>query len=141
MILKLMKKRSGSKFIEELKEKYESLENLQRLIKKDPENLLYPLDYDDWLYFLEHPDEIIETEDTIFLKRTDLKMSDLELLDVIKKEHPKSIRNLSTIMNKDIKVVQPKVSKLAESGLIKLEPGLKNAKKPVVDFNKIVIEI
>ncbi len=68
-------------------------------------------------------------------------MSDLELLDVIKKEHPKSIRNLSTIMNKDIKVVQPKVSKLAESGLIKLEPGLKNAKRPVVDFNKIVIEI
>jgi predicted transcriptional regulator len=44
-------------------------------------------------------------------------------------------------MNKDIKVVQPKVSKLAESGLIKLEPGLKNAKRPVVDFNKIVIEI
>lgn len=141
MILKLMKIRSGSKFIEELKEKYESLENLQRLIKKDPKNVLYPLDYDDWLYFLEHPDEEIKTEETMFLKKSALKMSDLELLEVIKREHPKSIRNLSMILDKDIKTVQPKVSKLAESGLIKLEPGLKNAKKPVVDFNRIVIEI
>jgi len=90
------------------------MENLQRLIKKDPDNLLYPLDYDDWLYYLEHPDEVIETEDVIFLKDTDLKMSDLELLDIIKKEHPKSIRNLSHILNKDIKSVQPKVSKLAK---------------------------
>lgn len=141
MRLKLIKKRSGSEFIQELKEKYESLENLQRLMKKDPDNLLYPLDYDDWLYYLEHPDEIIETEDVIFLKDTDLKMSDLELLDVIKKEHPHSIRNLSHILNKDIKSVQPKVNKLAKTGFLKLEQGPKNAKKPVVNFNKIEIEI
>lgn len=117
------------------------MENLQRLIKKDPDNLLYPLDYDDWLYYLEHPDEVIETEDVIFLKDTDLKMSDLELLDIIKKEHPKSIRNLSHILNKDIKSVQPKVSKLAKTGLLKLEQGPKNAKKPVINFNRIEIEI
>ena len=103
MMLKLIKRRNGSEFIQELKDKYGSMENLQRLIKKDPDNLLYPLDYDDWLYYLEHPDEVIETEDVIFLKDTDLKMSDLELLDIIKKEHPKSIRNLSHILNKDIK--------------------------------------
>lgn len=141
MMLKLIKKRSGSEFIQELKEKYDSIEDLQRLMKKHPGNLLYPLDYDDWLYYLEHPDEIIETEDVIFLKDTDLKMSDLELLDVIKKEHPKSIRNLSKILDKDIKTVQPKVNKLAKSGLLKLEQGPKNAKKPVVNFNKIEIEI
>jgi hypothetical protein len=141
MILKLIKKRDGSEFIQELEEKYGSIGNLQRLINKDPNNLLYPLDYDDWLYYLEHPREEIETEDVIFLKDTDLKMSDLELLDVIKKEHPQSIRNLSNILNKDIKTVHPKVSKLAKSGLLKLEKGPKNAKKPVVNFNKIEIEI
>lgn len=141
MMLKLIKRRNGSEFIQELKDKYGSMENLQRLIKKDPDNLLYPLDYDDWLYYLEHPDEVIETEDVIFLKDTDLKMSDLELLDIIKKEHPKSTRNLSHILNKDIKSVQPKVSKLAKTGLLKLEQGPKNAKKPVVNFNRIEIEI
>ncbi len=141
MMLKLIKKRNGSEFVQELKEKYESIDNLQRLMKKDQDNLIYPLDYDDWLYYLEHPGEIIETEDVVFLKDTDLKMSDLELLDVIKKEHPQSIRKLSHIMNKDIKTVQPKVAKLAQSGLLKLEHGPKNAKKPVVNFNKIEIEI
>jgi len=44
-------------------------------------------------------------------------------------------------LNKDIKTIQPKVSKLVESGLLKFEHGLKNAKKPVVNFNKIEIEI
>ena len=76
-MLKLIKKRSGSAFIQELKEKYQSLEDLKRLMKNHPENLLYPLDYDEWLYYLEHPSEIIETEDVIFLKNTALKMFDL----------------------------------------------------------------
>lgn len=76
-MLKLIKKRNGSEFIQELKEKYQSLEDLKRLMKKHPENLLYPLDYDEWLYYLEHPREIIETEDVIFLKNTALKMFDL----------------------------------------------------------------
>jgi hypothetical protein len=140
-MLKLIKKRNGSEFIQELKEKYESVEDLQRLMKKHPENLIYPLDYDDWLYYLEHPDEIIETEDVIFLKDSDIKMSDLELLDVIKKEHPPSIRKLSKILDKDIKTIQPKVNKLAKSGFLRLEQGPRNAKKPVVNFNKIEIEI
>lgn len=141
MILKLIKKRTGKEFIEELKDKYESIEKLQRLLEKHPTNVLYPLDLDDWMYYLEHPDEVIETEDIIFLDDLDLKMSDLKLLEVIKREHPNSIRNLSIIMDKDIKTIQPKVSKLAENGLLKFEHGPKNAKRPIVNFNKIEIEI
>lgn len=141
MMLKLIKKRKGSEFIQELKEKYTSQNTLKRLMEKEPDNLLYPLDFDDWLYYLEHPDEVIETEDVVFLNKTNLKMSDLELLDVIKKEQPKSIRNLSHILNKDFKTVQPKVTKLAQSGFLKLEQGPRNAKKPVVNFNRIEIEI
>lgn len=141
MMLKLIKKRKGSEFIQELKEKYTSQDTLKRLMEKKPDNLLYPLDFDDWLYYLEHPDEVIETEDVVFLNKTNLKMSDLELLDVIKKEQPKSIRNLSHILNKDFKTVQPKVTKLAQSGFLKLEQGPRNAKKPVVNFNRIEIEI
>lgn len=141
MMLKLKREMIGAEFVQQMEEKYESIDKLKRLIEKDPENPLYTLDLDDWIYHLEHPEAKIEQEDIIFIQDTDLKMSDLQLLDVIKKEHPKSIRNLSHIMNKDIKTIQPKVSKLAESGLLKFEHGPKNAKKPVVNFNKIEIEI
>jgi len=64
---------------------------------KDPKNPLYTLDLDDWIYHLEHPEAKIEQENIIFLKDTNLKMSDLQLLNVIKKEHLNSIRNLSHI--------------------------------------------
>lgn len=141
MILKLIKERKGSEFVKEMEETYRSIEYLNRLIQKHPQNVLYPLDLDDWMYYLEHPDDIIKTTDVIFLKDLDLKMSDLKLLDIIKKENPSSIRNLSNIVKKDIKTVQPKVKRLAEEGLVKFEHGPKNAKKPVVNFNKIEIEI
>ncbi len=63
------------------------------------------------------------------------------MLDTIKNQHPTSIRNLSYTLEKDLKSVQPKVHRLAKEGLIKLEHGSKNAKRPVVNFNKIEIEI
>lgn len=142
MILKLIKLRKGSEFIKELELNYGSLDKLKRLLQKDPENALYQLDLEDWEHYLENPDDVVETRDTIFLNNeTNLLMSDLTLLDIIKKENPKSIRNLSHILNKDIKSVQPKVSRLAEEGFIKFEHGAKNAKKPIVNYDKIEIEI
>lgn len=95
MILKLVREMKGNEFVQQLKEKYGFLDNLKRLIKKDPENVLYPLDLEDWLYHLEHPQAKVTQSETIFLKDLKIDMSDLKLLDVIKKEHPTSIRNLS----------------------------------------------
>ena len=141
MILKLVRERKGSEFVKELTKKYRSIDDLNRLIKENPENVLYPLDLDDWLYYMAHPEDTIKTNDVIFLKDLDLKMSDLKLLDVIKKEKPNSIRNLSSIIKKDLKTVQPKVKRLENEGLLKFEHGPKNAKKPIVNFNKIEIEI
>lgn len=141
MILKLVKELKGSEFVQKMEEQYGSIDNLEKLIKKEPENYLYSLDYDDWLFHLEHPNAPIKQTEVLFVDKFKIDITDLELLDVIKKEHPKSIRNLSNIVNKDIKTIQPKIKKLAESGLLKLELGPKNAKKPVVNYDKIEIEI
>lgn len=141
MILKLVKEMKGSEFVQKMEEQYGSMDNLQRLMKKESENYLYSLDLDDWLFHLEHPDAPIKQTEVLFVDKFKIEISDLELLDIIKREHPKSIRNLSNIVNKDIKTVQPKIKKLAESGLVKFEPGPKNAKKPIVNYDKIEIEI
>ncbi len=141
MILKLVKELKGSEFVQKMQEKYGDMGNLERLMARDPENVLYPLDKEDWLYHLEHPEATVKESETIFLKDLKIDMSDLKLLDVIKNEHPRSIRDLARILEKDIKSVQPRVKRLADEGLLKLEHGPKNAKKPVVNFTKIEIEI
>lgn len=131
----------GSEFVHKMEEKYGQMSNLERLMGRDPENVLYPLDMEDWLYHLEHPEATVTESETIFLKDLKIDMRDLKLLDTIKNEHPRSIRNLALILDRDIKSIQPRVKRLADEGLLKLERGPKNAKKPVVNFNKIEIEI
>ncbi len=71
------------------------MDNLKRLMEKDPENVLYSLDLEDWLYHLEHPDAEVKQSETIFIKDLKINMSDLKMLDIIKNQHPTSIRNLS----------------------------------------------
>lgn len=141
MILKLVREMKGNEFVQQLKEKYGSLDNLKRLIKKDPENVLYPLDLEDWLYHLEHPR----------LRLPNLKPSSLRTLKLIcrilnywtssKRSIPPPFVTFPILLEKDLKSVQPRVHRLAREGLLKLEPGPKNAKRPVVTFNKIEIEI
>jgi hypothetical protein len=104
-----------------LKEKYGSMDNLKRLMEKDPENVLYPRDLEDWLYHLEHPDAEVKQSETIFVKDLKINMSDLKMLDIIKNQHLTSIRNLSCILHKDLKTVQPGLHRLREEGFIKLE--------------------
>lgn len=141
MILKLVKEMKGEEFVQKMEEQYGSMDKLERLVQKYPQNYLYSLDLDDWNYFLEHYEEPVKQTDILFVDKFKIEMSDLELLNTIKKEHPKSIRNLSHIVDKDIKTIQPKVQKLAKSGLLKFEQGPKNAKKPIVNYDKIEIEI
>jgi len=43
--------------------------------------------------------------------------------------------------SKDVSSVQRKVNKLEKEGLITFEKGLKNSKKPVLNYDKIKIAI
>jgi len=85
MILKLIREMTGKELVLKFKEKYGSVDTLKRLIKNDPENVLYPLDLEDWFYHLEHPEAMVTESETIFLQDLKIDMSDLKLLDVIKK--------------------------------------------------------
>ena len=99
------------------------------------------MDLHDWDYFLQHPEESITNTEILYLRNGDVKLSDFEIVNVIRVAKPKSIRNLFRIMNKDLSTIQPKVKRLAEEGLIRLENGPKNSKVPIVNYNKIAIEV
>ena len=58
----------GVVYIKTLEEKYSSIINLQKLIEKNPENLNYPVELNEWLYYLEHQDETVRTHEAIRLK-------------------------------------------------------------------------
>lgn len=142
MILKLVKEMNGKEFTQKLEQKYRSMDNLKKLISNDPENALYQLDLEDWTYHLENPDEKITETETIFVKDIKIELSDFKMLDAIKKEQPNSIRALARILEKDYKSVQPKVHRLVDGGFVKFEPGpKKNMKRPVVNYDKIEIEV
>lgn len=105
------------------------------------ENLKLYSDLDDWKYFREDPDEIIEdVKDVITEKLTRGKL-ELELLDFIKHNNPKSIRDLARMIHRDISVVRSKVMKLEAEGLIEFKEGPKRRKIPVMGYDKIEIAV
>ncbi len=141
MKLKLVRQLKGSEVIRNLNVKYGSVDNLKELIKKDPENFLYQHDLENWLLYQKHPHRVIEERETIFLNYSEIRRSDLKLLEIIKKQNPSSISKLSAILNQDLEEVQPQVQRLAMDGLLKLVPGPQDDERPVVNFVKIEFEL
>jgi predicted transcriptional regulator len=64
----------------------------------------------------------------------------LELLHLIRKEKPESIRSLARISGRDIKNVTNDVQYLARLGLLELNESGKNL-ETVVNYEKILLEI
>lgn len=98
-------------------------------------------DLDDWKYFREHPNEIIEDANDVITEKLTLGKLELELLDFIKHNNPKSIRDLAKMIHKDISIVHPRVKKLEEEGLIEFKEGPKRRKIPVMNYDKIEIAV
>jgi predicted transcriptional regulator len=65
----------------------------------------------------------------------------MEILDFIKKEKPKSIRELSRMIDKDVGIIHPKVKELEQEGLIGFKTGAKNSKIPYLNYDEINIAI
>lgn len=68
----------------------------------------------------------------------------LELLRVIKKEHPSSVYELAKMLNRNLKNVSDDVHYLAGLGLIEVEKAKSNGREktiPTVDYEKILLEI
>lgn len=139
--IKLIRILKGKDLIEDLKTTYKSLNNLKKAFEKDKTNAKLHMDLDDWLYFLENPDEEVEQGKIIYTNSKDLQTLELDLLSLIKDYKPKSIRELAGLTNKDLTTVQRKIKKLNENGLIELVDGPKNSKIPTLTYDKIEIAI
>lgn len=140
MQLKLVRHTRGWEFIQNLEDRYGTREDLERLIKKDPENFLYHLDLEKWQYHLKNPHAVVEERETIFLRDPSLKLLDLKVLEVIRNEKPTSLDDLSSILEEDLETIQQQVHRLAQEGLLKMVAGPDQVQIPVVDFEKIEIE-
>jgi DNA-binding MarR family transcriptional regulator len=141
MRITLVRQINGRELVEEFENTYGSLKRLENLYKRKPENMKLYSDLDDWKYFMEHPDEIIEDAKDIITEKLTLGKLELELLDFIKHNNPKSIRDLAKMMHKDISIVHPRVKKLEEEGLIEFKDGPKRRKIPVMNYDKIEIAV
>ncbi len=132
---------TGKELVEEFEKTYGSLKRLENLYERRSENMKLYSDLDDWNYFKEHPDEIIEDAKDVITEKLTLGKLELELLDFIKHDSPKSIRDLAKMINKDISIVHPRVKKLEAEGLIEFIEGPKRRKIPVMNYDKIEIAV
>ena len=140
MIITLVKKQTGLEFISEMEDTYKSITELEKLFKRTNNMKMY-VDLENWRYYSQNPDETIEITESLVTNKLSLSDLDLIILNTIKHEKPRSIRDLANKINKDVSNIQPKVKKLEKEGFIKFEDGIKNSKIPYLTFDEIKLEI
>lgn len=140
MIITLVKKQKGISFINDMEATYNSLEELEKLYERTGNMKLY-VELENWKYYLLHPEEEIEITESLVNKEISLSEFDLDILNAIKHENPKSIRDLANKIDKDVSNVQPKVHRLAKNGFISLKKGKKNSIIPYLNYDSIRLEI
>ncbi len=140
MIITLVKKQTGYEFIKEMEETYNSINELEKLFKRTNNMKMY-VDLENWNYYRDNPDEMIEISESLITNKLSLSDLDLTILNTIKHEKPRSIRDLANKINKDVSNIQPKVKKLEEEGFVKFKTGNKNSKIPYLTYDEIKLEI
>ena len=140
MIITLVKKQTGYEFIREMEETYKSISELEKLFERTNNMKMY-VDLENWKYYKDNLNEKIELTESLVTNKLSLSDLDLIILNTIKHEKPRSIRDLANKINKDVSNVQPKVKKLEEEGFIKFEIGAKNSKIPYLTYDEIKLEI
>lgn len=140
MIITLVKKQTGAEFIREMEDTYKSISELEKLFNRTNNMKMY-VDLENWQYYKENPHEMIEITESLVTNKLSLSDTDLIILNTIKHQKPRSIRDLAKKINKDVSNIQPKVKRLEEEGFIKFEEGIKNSKIPYLTFDEIKLEI
>ncbi|MBZ9569971.1 hypothetical protein KQY27_00160 [Methanobrevibacter sp. TMH8] len=139
--IRLVRTIKGKDIIDRLKAEYGSLDNLKKLLKEDKKNQKFNVHLEDWDHYKDMLDEDIKERVILFTDNYPIGKIELELLNMIKSNHPESIRDLARLLNKDIKTVQPKVNNLAKEGFIELKNGSKNNKIPTFPYEYMEIVI
>ena len=140
MIITLIKEQTTKEYDKKMKEKYGRIEKLETLLEKTPKNILYA-DLENWKLLLENPEEPIRQEEIIITDKISIGENETQILNIIKNEKPKSIREIAIKIKKDPANITNKINLLAEEGLISFKKGLKNSKIPVLNYDKIEIAI
>jgi predicted transcriptional regulator len=139
--IELMREIKRKDLIIEYGQKYGSMQKLQKMIEKDPYNVILEVDLDEWEYSKTHGEEILKQTRIIYTTQG-LPAGDLEILDKIKNEAPESITELANMMNKDVSHIQRKVNRLKKEGFVELAEGnINNVKTPYFNYDKIEIAI
>ncbi|PKL69098.1 MAG: hypothetical protein CVV28_03000 [Methanobacteriales archaeon HGW-Methanobacteriales-1] len=139
MKVTLIREITGEELIHDLKKTYGSINKLETLYERNPENMKIYTDLDNWKYYSNNLEEVIQECKTTITEKLSLGKVEMELLNLIKTQNPQSIRELARMIHKDIKTVHVKVKKLEKEGLIEFKKGPKNKKIPVMNYDKIEI--
>ena len=140
MIISLIKEETSEEYNKRMEKKYGSIEKLEKTFKKTPKNLLH-VDLVNWQFLIENPEETIKFEEIIISDTLNISNNEIELLNIIKNESPKSVREIAHKIEKDPANTTNKINQLAKEGLISFKKGLKNSKVPYLNYDKIEIAI
>jgi len=127
---------TGKEFIEEMEEKHGNIENLKKEIEKT-NNAVYRVDLHTWEGFIEDPEGTIEKTHTKLSNEISTLNLDFDLLETIRNDHPKSLKELAKLTNKNMEVIQPKIDHLTKTGLIEFKKNI----IPVLNYDEINIAI
>ncbi|MDR2545805.1 MAG: winged helix-turn-helix transcriptional regulator [Methanobrevibacter sp.] len=141
MMISLVKEQNGLEFIKEMENQYKSIEEAENTLKRNPVNMILYVDLENWKHYLKNPNEKIKRTTSLVTDELILGEIELQLLNTIKRDNPKSIRELARLSGKDISVVQPKIKNLVKNGLIQLKKIYKNSKTPYLNYDQITIDV
>lgn len=117
MIITLIKEETTQEYNKRMEKKYGSMEKLEKALEKAPKNLLYA-DLENWKLLTENPEENIRQEEIIITDNISIGENEIKLLNIIKNEKPKSVREIANKINKDPANTTNKINQLAEEGLV-----------------------
>lgn len=140
-MISLVKEQTGLEFIKEMENQYKSIEEAENTFKRNPTNMVLYVDLENWKHYLKNPNEKIKRTTSLVTDELILGEIELQLLNTIKRDNPKSISELARLSGKDISVVQPKVKNLVKNGLIQLKKVYKNSKTPHLNYDHITIDV
>jgi len=140
MRIKFVRKVKAEELVREFERKYGSIERLERYLREHPDDYVALMDYEDWKYFLQHPDVEVEEGEVVVADISFLTPQKLQILEAIKKYRPRSIRELAEKVGRDVKNVYMDVKELEKAGLVELHNSGR-AKRVELKYNEVVIAI
>ena len=140
MIITLIKKQTGYGFVKDMEAKYGSIHKIKNAFEQTY-NMKLLVDMENWEYYKDHLDETLELSESLVTDDIELSKLDLKLLNTIKHQSPKSIREVAGILGIDVRSVQSRLKKLEETGFIEFVEGNKNSLRPHLTYDNIKITI